>query len=403
MGKSIKKVLVTVLTATMIFGMTACGGSDNTGSGAGNTGKQEVKESKSEAPKIEEIDWNVDEGIVDGERTVALELTNNTKLTITGFEITFTERADLIDEEKEAFYSEIKKLFKPDDDEMETLKAEKIAMHAGTERVALPGDTISKIDVYYYGGYYYMRNLEHYSLVTPDIATISYVDGDTIYKEYYDFKSKKYTMDDEKEKAQYWTESDLGRVIPKPDVPVLKEDGRDDEECFMFDAYGMTMDDFNAYIDQCKEKGFTEDVGEHEGFYSADNAEGYNIYAYYEEDNYNLSMTVSAPEKDKKSEEKDSKESKKKVNPDEVSASVKKTLDTYEEFFDDYVAFMKKYNEGDYEDFDKALEEYSKYVDKYSDKYRELLDMAYDEELTGKDLDYYNEVVARIEKKVADY
>ena len=46
----------------------------------------------------------------------------------------------------------------------------------------------------------------------------------------------------------------------------------------MFNVFGMTIDDFNAYVEECKKLGYTVDPGEFDGFYSADDAEGYNGY-----------------------------------------------------------------------------------------------------------------------------
>lgn len=64
----------------------------------------------------------------------------------------------------------------------------------------------------------------------------------------------------------------------------------------MFDAYGMSIEQFNAYIEECKALGYTVEPGSFEGFYSADNAEGYNIYLSYDEDDHAMSGTFSAPE-----------------------------------------------------------------------------------------------------------
>ncbi len=215
-------------------------------------------------------------------------------------------------------------------------------------------------------------------------------------------------MDEDTEEAQYWTKGALKDVVPKPEVPVLKEDGRDDDECFMFDAYGMTMDDFNAYVDQIKELGFTEDPAEHEGFYSADNADGYNVYIYYEDDNYNMSVTVEAPEKEEekeaKSEEEEKEEAKtdedtEKVDESKVSEDFKKAMDEYEAFFDDYAKFMKKYYESD--DVAGMLSDYNDWMQKYSDMYGKLLALD-TSDLSADDYAYYYEVLGRIEKKIAE-
>jgi len=212
-------------------------------------------------------------------------------------------------------------------------------------------------------------------------------------------------------------------MVPKPEAPVVKENGRDDEECFMYEAYGLTMDDFNSYADSCKEMGYTEDPSEFEGFYSADNAEGYNVYMNYDKDKGSVSVIFKAPDEDKEKaeapdpeeedlenidpdsdtgEEVDSEEAEDNdIDPSGVSAKVKDTLDEYEAFFDDYTAFMKKYKNATYKDLDKMIDEYSDYIDKYSDIYGKLIDMG-TEKMSAKDYAYYTKVLARIEKKLAD-
>ena len=57
-----------------------------------NTNSDLEKQSKI---NIEDIDWKVKQGIVDGDRYALLDYTNNTPYTITHFELTFEEKDDL--------------------------------------------------------------------------------------------------------------------------------------------------------------------------------------------------------------------------------------------------------------------------------------------------------------------
>ncbi len=431
MKKAIDRIMV--LLMVMIIAAAICGcGNKETGKDSGSSGSEgaeeadageesekeetDKKEEKSNgSPKIEEIEWNVDEGIVDGERKVGMSLTNNSNYTLTGFDISFTEKDGITDEEKEAFYSDIKEKLNASDDDVEQLKGREISMHAKTERVIPAGESVANADLYYYQGYFYVKDLDHYELVTPDIAEISYVDGEKIYKEYYDFKGKKYSMDDKTEEAQYWSKSALGSVVPKPEAPIIKSDGMDDEDDFMFDAYGMTPEDFNSYVDSCKEAGFTVDASEFDNFYSADNSDGYNVYMNYDENKECTSVISKAPNKEKQKAEEEGpdieegsddsgsdSDSEAKVEPSDVTPSVKEALDEYEAFFDDYITFMKKYNKADASDLNEMIDEYSNYIEKYSDMYSKLIGMAGDFKVTSSDYKYYNEVLKRIEKKLKD-
>jgi len=80
-----------------------------------------------------------------------------------------------------------------------------------------------------------------------------------------------------------------------------------------------------------------------------------------------------------------------------VTPEFKETMDSYEAFFDEYIAFMKKFDESD-----NALElltDFSNYMDKYSDV-MEKLDAIDESQLSTADSAYYAEVSARISQKL---
>lgn len=287
MNKKVKILTIFGFILSMVVCFVGCSSSETTNNPGSSTINEKIN--------IENIVWNVDEGIVDGDRYVLLNYTNNTPYTLTNFEITFKEKAGVTEEEKMNFYSDIQKKFETSDKDMKELKNRPISMHAETDRVVNPSESVSNVNCYYYGGSFYLKDINHYNLVEPDIATIKYIDEDKIFTVYYDYSSKKYSTEAETETAYQWSQTDLGNKIPKPDVKVV-ECGGDDEAIFMFDAYGLSLDQFNAYVEECKKLGYIVDPGSFEGFYSADNADGYNVYLYYDENSYSMSGTISAPE-----------------------------------------------------------------------------------------------------------
>ena len=287
--KTFKSFTTLFLVILMMGSLYACNSSKD-----GSTPAEDIEE-ESNAIEMKDIAWNVDEGIIDGDRYVLLDYTNNTEYTISSLEITFTEKPGVTDEEKEAFYTDIKEKFDFSDEDIAELKGKDISMHAETELVVNPGEKGEDAHCYYYSGFFYVKDIDHYKLVEPDIATIKYIDDDRIFTTYYDFASKEFSVEDDTVEAYQWTETELGKKIPKPEVKVL-EAGIDDEDTFMFDAYGMSLDEFNAYVEECKALGYTVDENSYEGFYSADNAEGYNVYLYYENGDDAMSGTVKAPE-----------------------------------------------------------------------------------------------------------
>ncbi len=313
--KIVNKGISLAVVFMMAFLLTACAsGTDNTAAeqsesiveegGAASEETEEVETEEAAASEkttpvaIEDLEWSVDEGVKDGKRYVFLTVTNNSDYDLAGVQFDFIQSASASEEDMENYYSWAVKEHELDAEDEEEIRSEELSMEASTDRPLRPGETASNIHFHYYHGIMYVMNYEFYSLVEPDLAEIRYIENGKIFKEYYDFKSGKYTIDDRTEDADEWTNSELGARIPKPDVPVIKEGGRDDEDCFMFNAFGMTIDDFNAYVEECKKLGYTVDPGEFDGFYSADDAEGYNVYLFYKEDDFCLSGTVEAPDDD---------------------------------------------------------------------------------------------------------
>ena len=103
----------------VILSMTGCLAGCGSGETANNPGSRAIKEKIN----IKDIAWNVDEGIVGGERYVLLSYTNDTQCTITNFEIIFNEKDGITEEEKSDFYSDIQKKFELSDEDMDDLKS----------------------------------------------------------------------------------------------------------------------------------------------------------------------------------------------------------------------------------------------------------------------------------------
>lgn len=390
-----KKIFTFALATTMLISLVACSSNNKT-----------TEKSTTQNPQfsMEDIVWSVDEGIVHGERYVLMSYTNNSPFVISGLEIFFTEKDSISIEEKETYYSEVQKLFDFSDDDLADVKEREISMHTETDKIVTVGETASNINCYYYSGYYYLKNLAHYNLVEPDIATIRYIDDGKIYTVNYDFKSDKYTMDNKTVEAYQWSTTTLGDRIPKPDVQVV-ERGLDNETIFMFSAYGISLDQFNAYVEECKAIGYTIDSYSYEGSYDADNSEMYNIDLYYREDDNCMRGTVTAPEKidtedinlpvDDKSENDTSDALSNDMRPE-----FKEAMDSYEAFYDEYCEFMKKFanNPSDL----GLLAEYGDMMSKMTDM-SEKFDAWDEDEMNKAELEYYLEVNNRVAQKLLEF
>ncbi|MDD8048372.1 MAG: hypothetical protein PHH04_02095 [Thomasclavelia sp.] len=285
-----RKILSMILCFSIVCGLTGCGSKDNSSSTSSSSTSDEP------AISIKDIDWKVKEGIIDGDRYALFDYTNNTPYTISNIEIKFKEKSKIKKEDKEKYYSDMQEELDASEEEMEEIKEKEISFTASSDEIVDKNKSIKNQRLYYYSGNHYLSNYEHYKLSEPDTATISFIDNNKIYKVYYDFHSKNYTYDDKTEKAIYWTKTVIKDKVPKPDAKVIKKGGSDDDSLFMFYAYGMNMKKFNKYIDDCKKMGYTVDPSSFDGFYSADNKEGYNVYLSYDEDNHSMNGMISAPD-----------------------------------------------------------------------------------------------------------
>ena len=296
--KSSKSFFALFLSIFLIVSLCACNNDKNENTSIKNT-QNDQNSQQSDSIEIGniDIDWNIDEGIIEGERQALLHYTNNSEYTISGFELTFKEQQGITDEKKEKFLTDIKEKLEFSDEEIAELKKEDISIHAKTEKLVEPGESVKIASCFYYedDGYSYVKDIEHYNLVEPDIATIRYINHDKIYTTYYDFASEKYSNEEETKVAYQWSKTDINTKIAKPEVKVV-EVGIDDESSFSFEAFGMSIDQFSAYVDQCIELGFTLDASSHEEFYTADNTEGYNVYLSYNNEDDMMHANITAPE-----------------------------------------------------------------------------------------------------------
>lgn len=288
------KGMAIMATVAMLTGMAACGTAGNGGSSV--SGVLSAKEAEVKKLNMDDISWSVDEGIVDKKRRVLLSYTNNSDYVITDFEITFSEKSGISEEDRNSYYEDVRKILNASDSDMEELKQLAISMHCDSKLLTNAKESNNNSELYYYSGYYYVTSINHYNLVEPDIAVISYIDDGKINKMSYDFKSKKATYEAGTEAAYEWTTNDIGNKVPKPEFSrvELTIDRSDD---LSFYAYGVSLDKYNEYVSACKERGFTVDSYGYSTSYSANDSEGYKISLRYDDDEMKMSCMLDAPSK----------------------------------------------------------------------------------------------------------
>ena len=141
MNKKVKIFTILAVVLSMAVCFAGCGSSETTNNPSSSTAKEKIN--------IEDISWKVDEDIVDGDRYVLLNYTNNTQYTITNFELTFKEKTGVTEAEKANFYSDIQEKFEASDEDMEDIKSRPISMHAETDRVVNPSESASNTGLFH--------------------------------------------------------------------------------------------------------------------------------------------------------------------------------------------------------------------------------------------------------------
>lgn len=301
-----KKISVVALSAVMAVG--SCFGTVYT-AGSKETIEpettEEVEESEEEKKpskgkytvpfSFEDLEWAVEQGVQYGERMILNSYTNNTDCDILDLYVTYTRKDGVTDEQMvEAFPEE-----REENDGWYT--DEEIAdfeIYATNHAYTRPGEFADPSELLV-DATTELTTEEQLSLFDPDIAEITYLDGDKLYVAYYDFVSGKISCDPSRAiDAHRWSDSDLAKLIPEPDYEVVTIDF-DDDDYFSFDFRGVSMDDFNDFKNACIEAGFTENVEcDYEEWYEAYNKDGVELDLEYSDNSRKIGGFIKIEEKE---------------------------------------------------------------------------------------------------------
>ncbi len=212
-----------------------------------------------------------------------------------------------------------------------------------------------------------------------------------------------------------WPKSELSDLLPVPKAEI----GNvilNDSSSFSVEINDVSEDDFNEYIDECIEKGFTVDYTRIDDCFNGENENGYFLSLMYMDDDQML-ISLNAPQPTEETEEpaeapaepteqpteapvETEASAEPAVLPDTIRPEIKEAIDSYEAFFDEYCAFMQKYQEsnGDL----SLMGDYADYLARYADMLQKFEAME-NEDLTDAELAYYVEVSGRIMEKTAQF
>ncbi len=205
-----------------------------------------------------------------------------------------------------------------------------------------------------------------------------------------------------------WPSSTAGKLLSTPKSTTGKFSYEHDDNFFVY-VGNTSKADFDAYVAACSDKGFTVDYDKGDTYYYADGwhislkYEGNNVMSINidspddEESNDTTSSDTTTPSTDTPSEPDSSEEPDK--NDGGLDPDFKAAMDSYEKFFDEYVAIMKKYADNPTDM--SILSDYTKYMGQYADMMKKF-EKWENEDLNTAEAAYYLEVQTRITKKLLE-
>ncbi len=420
MKKKSLRLLVAIMATLM---MTACGGekgvekkdvstsventssekdedtkSDDVKESTNNTEDKEEKSDNQQSIDIEDIDWSVEEAIIDGQKVISFGYTNNTDFTIVDVEMKFVQKTD-VTKEQLAVFDNLKQDKNWSDEEIAG-----IYILGYNRKLADPGEKVGASLCTINGTYTLVENMEQYNLMQPDSVSIAFIgNDDKAYMTYYDFNTQKYgESTTEGKNIQEWSNSKISSLVPRPEFRVVVV-GNDDDDDFSFTAYGVSRDDYNTYLETCKSAGFTDIQSEGDNDYRALNVDGFEINVAYDVIEESLYASI-----EKTSEESPNTEPSEQPSEDQSSAQAddgsidpefKDTLDSYEAFIDEYIAFLQKYQQNPNDV--SLLTDYTDYMTKYTELTEKIENLDKDN-LNEAEMQYYTEVITRVSQKLME-
>lgn len=277
---SLKKTGVFCLVIGMMFSVIGCGTAPSskdsqhkvtqkTDSKTNKDVKQSTNVNKKDAIKIEDIDWNVTEGVMDGERFISFNYVNNSAYTIMEIELVFKQKEGTTTEQLSVF-NELK-----EDREWTDEDVQNIYILGFNSKFADPGEQVSDSPCVIDGTYTLVENMAQYEIMEPNMMTIGYIGDDGKgYIEYYDFGSKSYGSSSRgAQDLQQWSTTEISGLLPKAKFRAVSVD-TDEKDSFSFSAYGVSREEYQEYVNSVKEKGFITEESEESNSYSASNTDG---------------------------------------------------------------------------------------------------------------------------------
>lgn len=192
-----------------------------------------------------------------------------------------------------------------------------------------------------------------------------------------------------------WPTSEVAKLLPIPESTKGRVEWEYDDSFFAYVA-NTSREQYDLYVDACSAAGFNINSSGNEMNYYADNSGGMHVSLSYDAENEIMSVKL-APVSEEALES--TEESTVDSSSGEVTPEFKEAMDSYEQFFQEYVDFMETYNNSD--DPTSLMGEYNDYMKQYTDTMAKLDDIDEDS-LSEADKQYYVEVSTRISSMLTD-
>lgn len=204
--------------------------------------------------------------------------------------------------------------------------------------------------------------------------------------------------------ALQWPVGELAGMLPVPSSSVGSVDADSSDRLFVY--VGETPKEvYASYVDACYAAGFSVDYNRGDSLFTAKNAQGFSLRVCYEGNSImSVELTrpddqpASAPAAEEPHQQELSSAPADNTASDGLRPEFKQAMDSYEQFFDEYISFMQRYKASDGTDLG-LLADYAGYMQKFS----EMMDAmnAWDEQdMNNAEAAYYIEVQSRINQKL---
>lgn len=140
-----------------------------------------------------------------------------------------------------------------------------------------------------------------------------------------------------------WSNMTLGSMLPTPES-TLGKNLINTEDYLSIDILDVSLEEYQEYVNGCREKGFTVEVSEYDTYFDAKNADGYEIMLYYFESDEEMSIDLNAPSKNEKEETEQITLEKSDKEPHDTNDDFQDETTTEKDSTDYIENFVSSYN-----------------------------------------------------------